>query len=368
MIISENARIYCSSKTWLEGDAVEQFKRVMTFEGILRGAAYPDLHPGRGIPVGAAFTSNNMIYPVLIGSDIGCGMTLSVADIPLRKWKAKRIIRFLGDTPEEQLQHTAKEQLASMENIPEDPLDMLGTLGHGNHFAEILTPESIEEPEIWKSITPEEAQVFLLIHSGSRYYGEQLWRKYASENGDNGVKADSEAGQNYLFRHDALVKWAEFNRKLITKTFGKILSCNFHCVINSVHNSISRMEDGLWLHRKGASEAFSGKPLVIAGSRGTYSYVVLPQGNPQEYLWSLAHGSGRKWTRGSTRSRMKDKYDVKELLKTGLGSQVICPDKDLLYEEAPDAYKNVEHVISDLQRAGLIKVIARLKPLLNCKP
>ena len=368
MIISENARIYCSSKTWLEGDAVEQFRRVMNFEGILQGAAYPDLHPGRGIPVGAAFTSTDLIYPVLIGSDIGCGMTLSAADIPLRKWKSKRLIRFLGDTPEEHLQRSAKEVLASMDNIPEDPLDMFGTVGHGNHFAEILTPASIEEPEIWKSIIPAEAQIFLLIHSGSRYYGEQLWRKYASIHGDNGVKADSDAGKHYRTRHDELVKWAEFNRKLITKAFGKILSCDFYCIMNSVHNCISRIDDQLWLHRKGASEACSGKPFIIAGSRGTYSYAVLPQGNPREYLWSLAHGSGRKWTRGSTRARMKDKYEMKDLLKTGIGSQVICPDKDLLYEEAPEAYKNVEHVISDLQQAGLIRVIARLKPLLNCKP
>ena len=367
MIISENARIYCSSKTWLEGDAIEQFKRVMNFDGILKGAAYPDLHPGRGIPVGAAFLSEKMIYPVLIGSDIGCGMTLSAADIPLRKWKAKRLIRFLGENPEEQLQHAAAEQLSSMENVPEDPLNMLGTLGHGNHFAEILTPDRVEDQELWKNIVPDPAQVFLLIHSGSRYYGEQLWRKYSSVHGDSGIEAESDAGRDYLIRHDELIRWAEFNRRLITKTFGKIFSCEFQPVVNTIHNCISR-EGKYLLHRKGASEAYSGKQLVIAGSRGTCSYVVIPQGDPQEYLFSLAHGSGRKWTRGSTRSRMKDKYEVKDLLKTGIGSQVICPDKDLLYEEAPEAYKNVEHIISDLQQSGLIKVVARLKPLLNCKP
>ena len=74
--MDKKSNIYCGQKTWLEGPAVEQFKRVMTFPGIIQGAAFPDLHPGRGVPVGAAFLSEKVIYPALIGNDIGCGMTL----------------------------------------------------------------------------------------------------------------------------------------------------------------------------------------------------------------------------------------------------------------------------------------------------
>ena len=365
MNISDCARIYCSSKTWLEGEAVEQFKRVMTFEGVLRGAAYPDLHPGRGIPVGAAFLTEKLIYPFLIGSDIGCGMTLFGSDLPLRKWKADRMIRSLGDEPETLIRKLACEQPAETVS---DPSHLLGTLGHGNHFAEILALDRVEDEAAFRQLDPDDRRLFLLIHSGSRHYGERIWTAFAAEHADSGVPADSVAGKNYLAEHDRLVRWAYCNRQLIAGAFGRLLSCRFREIADTVHNCITPAGNDRWLHRKGASEAEPGRPLVIAGTRGSCSYLVLPDGDPEDYLHSLAHGSGRKWTRQSTRARMRDKYEAAALLKTRIGSKVVCPDKNLLYEEAPDAYKNVEHVIADLQSAGLIRVVARLKPLLNCKP
>ena len=368
MNISDCARICCSSKTWLEGEAVEQFKRVMTFEGVIRGAAYPDLHPGRGIPVGAAFLIENLIYPFLIGSDIGCGMSLFAGDLPLRKWKADRVIRSLGDDPESLIRKLACG-LPEMDADPvQDPEHLLGTLGHGNHFAEFLTVEHVEDEAAFSLLDPDDPRLFLLVHSGSRHYGERVWTAFAAEHADSGVPADSEAGKQYLAEHDRLVRWAHFNRRLVAGAFARLLSCRFRELVNTAHNCIAPAGNNCWLHRKGASEAEPGRPLVIAGTRGSCSYLVLPAGDPDDYLHSLAHGSGRKWTRLSTRSRMRDKYDVRSLLKTRIGSKVVCPDKNLLYEEAPDAYKNVEHVIGDLQSAGMIRVIARLKPLLNCKP
>ena len=149
---------------------------------------------------------------------------------------------------------------------------------------------------------------------------------------------------------------------------GRILSCELTEITNTVHNSITAAGPGRWLHRKGASEAQAGRPLVIAGTRGSHSYLVLPEGDPDRFLHSLAHGCGRKWTRLSTRTRMRDKYDTQSLLKTKLGSRVICPDKDLLFEETPEAYKNISQVIADLRELGLIRVIARFRPLLNLKP
>lgn len=368
MDISERARIYCSPRIWLEGAAVDQFKRVMNFEGILRGAAFPDLHPGRGIPVGAAFLTENLIYPVLIGSDIGCGMTLYAADLPLRKWKPDRLIRSLGDDPERKIRQTALEQLEQIPDRADDPAGMLGTLGHGNHFAEILSVDRIEDEEAWQRFFPEPRQLFLLLHSGSRHYGEQVWMEFAAEHADSGVPADSEAGRAYLEKHDRLVQWASFNRRLIARAFGRLLSCEFAEITDTVHNSITAAGPGRWLHRKGASEAHAGRPLVIAGTRGSHSYLVLPEGDPERFLYSLAHGCGRKWTRQSTRTRMRDKYDAQSLLKTKLGSRVVCPDKDLLFEETPEAYKNIEQVIGGLQELGLIRVIARFCPRLNLKP
>ncbi len=58
---------------------------------------------------------------------------------------------------------------------------------------------------------------------------------------------------------------------------------------------------------------------------------------------------------------------VHQLVQTPLGGRVICEERDLLYEEAPAAYKNIEAVIQDLVDAGLVSVIATLRPLLTYK-
>lgn len=108
--------------------------------------------------------------------------------------------------------------------------------------------------------------------------------------------------------------------------------------------------------------------MLIAGTRGSLSYLVAPKWVSEETLFSLAHGAGRKWTRLSTRARIRAKYREEELLRTAIGSRVLCPDKDLLCEEAPDAYKNIDRVIQDLREFQLIDVVAAFRPLFNCKP
>src|SRR5262249_10852886 len=147
------------------------------------------------------------------------------------------------------------------------------------------------------------------------------------------------------------------------------------------HNSITpapdrpatlshRMGQGLglraWVHRKGAVAA-EGEAVVIAGSRGSFSYLVKPLGNGENRAWSLAHGAGRKWARSEARLRMRERFGKGQLVQTSLEGRVICGEHDLLYEEAPAAYKNVEAVIADLVDAGLASVIAAFRPLLTYK-
>jgi release factor H-coupled RctB family protein len=107
--------------------------------------------------------------------------------------------------------------------------------------------------------------------------------------------------------------------------------------------------------------------VVIPGSRGTLSYLVKPTGDGASHACSLAHGAGRKWTRSEARQRMRERFSVAELAQTGLGSRVVCEERDLLYEEAPGAYKKIEAVIADLVAADLVSVIATLRPLLTYK-
>jgi release factor H-coupled RctB family protein len=97
------------------------------------------------------------------------------------------------------------------------------------------------------------------------------------------------------------------------------------------------------------------------------SYLVKPVGDGASHAWSLAHGSGRTWARSETRLRVRERLDPSELLQTPLGSRVICEDRDLLYEEAPMAYKPIESVIEALVDAELIRVIATLRPVLTYK-
>ena len=122
----------------------------------------------------------------------------------------------------------------------------------------------------------------------------------------------------------------------------------------------------LHVHRKGAVIA-EGDFIVIPGSRGSLSYLVKPIGDGASHAWSLAHGAGRKWSRSEARLRMRERFGLHQLVQTPLGGRVVCEERDLLYEEAPAAYKNIETVIEDLVACGLVSVIATLRPLLTYK-
>lgn len=129
------------------------------------------------------------------------------------------------------------------------------------------------------------------------------------------------------------------------------------------------VEGEVYLHRKGAAPTDRG-PVLIPGSRGAFSYLVLP--NPPNSTsksgWSLAHGAGRRLARNAARVGGKAQHpDAKELLITNLQSRVVCDDKGLLYEERPEAYKDAACVISDLVESGLCRMIAVMKPILTYK-
>lgn len=367
--MDKQSNIYCGQKTWLEGPAVEQFKRVMNFPAIMRGAAFPDLHPGRGVPVGAAFLSRDIIYPALIGNDIGCGMTLFNTTAREHKFKKDKLFRRLGDDVENTLKQSALEISAQIKNSVDDPENILGTLGHGNHFAEFLSVEKIVDKEICQQLNICKNSILLLIHSGSRSYGEILWRDVAAKHGDAGIECNSADGKDYLSKHAVLIEWAAFNRRIIGKALCKMAACDAVEILNAVHNSITPYGENQFIHRKGASNIESAQTVVVAGSRGSCSYLVVPTVNGIDNLFSIAHGAGRKWDRQSTRDRVRAKHDsMDSLLKTKLGTTVICPDKNLLYEEAPEAYKDVSTVITDLQNFKLANVVAELRPIVNIKP
>src|SRR4051812_44533555 len=96
-----HARVIADEDVWLEGDAVAQFARVAATEGCVRAVGLPDLHPGRGIPVGAAFALRDAIHPALVGGDAGCGVRLvvtTVEKIAVDRLE-RRVTEVLGDDP-----------------------------------------------------------------------------------------------------------------------------------------------------------------------------------------------------------------------------------------------------------------------------
>ena len=107
--------------------------------------------------------------------------------------------------------------------------------------------------------------------------------------------------------------------------------------------------------------------MIIPGSRGALTYIVKPAKDTSASLYSLSHGAGRKWLRGLCKGRLRDKYDRYEIHRTRLGSETICHDTNLLYEEAPEAYKGIDHIIHALVENGLCSLVAKLKPLVTFK-
>jgi release factor H-coupled RctB family protein len=363
-----NVRLFASAKSWIEGEALRQLYATSKLEGMRLAVGFPDLHPGKGSAVGAAFVTEGLIYPYLIGGDIGCGMGLFKTDLVRRDVKLERWAQIPFD-----LEHVwtdeIREVLAKEELESTDFDEALGTLGGGNHFAELQAVEEVLNAREFKKLGLGKQQLVVLVHSGSRGLGESVLRDYVAEHQDSGSDAESFAAAAYLQSHDLALRWAEVNRKLLAERFAQALGAEAEVLWDGCHNSITPRElegETVWVHRKGAVVA-EEEAVMIPGSRGSLSYLVKPLGDGESRAWSLAHGVGRKWARSEARLRMRERFGKEQLVQTSLGSRVICGERDLLYEEAPAAYKNIEAVIEDLVDAGLISVIATFRPLLTYK-
>ncbi|MBS6951856.1 MAG: RNA ligase RtcB family protein [Enterocloster asparagiformis] len=353
----ENCILISNHKNWVEQAAKDQLAGVSRLAGVVRTVGLPDLHPGK-TPVGMAVLSRERFYPHLIGNDIGCGMSLFSTGTRRKRFKTERCvtrlnsIRELGDI----LWENPYEE--------ECPIRDFGTIGSGNHFAEFQCLETALDPEKAGELGLMDGQVFLLVHSGSRGYGQEILSRFYNP---EGIREDSQEASAYLAEHDKVLKWADRNRLAVArKLMGYLgLDDSVDTVVESCHNYVERRPDG-WLHRKGSVSTKQGA-VVIPGSRGSLTYVCLPREETGLSLDSVSHGAGRKWARSICRSRIDQKYDRNSIRSTKYKSQVICHDTNLLFAEAPEAYKNVEQVIASLQEYGLIDVVATLRPLITFK-
>ncbi|MGH3731109.1 MAG: RtcB family protein, partial [Micromonosporaceae bacterium] len=138
--------VFASATSWVESDALAQCDQVAALDGMIHVAAMPDLHPGKGAPIGAAMSST-VLYPFLVGSDIGCG----IAVFPIRLKRAvpeKLAARFpdLDRTldPERDADDPAWSVVEG--DIPAGHVEGLGTVGRGNHFVELARIGTTLEP------------------------------------------------------------------------------------------------------------------------------------------------------------------------------------------------------------------------------
>jgi len=361
--------IFASSKSWIEGNATLQLEHVAGLPGVQAVAAMPDLHPGKYGPVGCAVLADR-IHPQLVGSDIGCGMGLFELDVAARKLRLDQLAERLHalDQPWD---GDASGILADA-GLRTTAFDAsLGSIGGGNHFCEIQAIEEILAPEIAAQVGLDRDRAYVLVHSGSRGLGYATLERVLHD-GLTALDPVSKAGQAYMDAHDHAVQWARLNRRIIAERAATAARADLRRINDLPHNMVER-RDGMGhgvmaLHRKGA--AASDRGLVpVPGSRGTLSYLVEPlPGQRTEALASLAHGAGRKYDRASMHGRVRvKKSDVARLERNPYGGVVVCGDRNLLAEEAPEAYKNIERVIDDLVEFSLARVVATFRPLVTFK-
>lgn len=121
--------LFTRNSTWVEGEAIRQLERVATLPGMLRVAGFPDLHPGKGGPVGAAMLSEGIFYPYLVGSDVGCGMTLCSTDFESSKAKLEKWAKKLKGLEEPLSEEEMDEYEIDRTAVPDDMHASFGTIG-----------------------------------------------------------------------------------------------------------------------------------------------------------------------------------------------------------------------------------------------
>lgn len=437
----------------LEAHAIDQVANVATLPGIVGSSlAMPDIHTGYGFTIGgvAAFDlKEGIVSPGGVGYDINCGVRLlrsnlskeDIAprikdlvaafykDIPtgvgskgklrLNSKEHRKVLlqgarwvveQGFGDKAD--LDHTesggciegADPDLVS-DKAYERGSSQLGTLGSGNHFAEIQYIDEIYDEKAAAGLGLFVDQINVMIHTGSRGFGHQVCtdfleimqkatHKYNIQLPDRELACapfDSPEARDYMAAMRAAANYAWANRQFIMhwvkESFINVLGAGpgdiGMSLIYDVAHNIAKVEehivDGvkrkLIVHRKGATRAFApghaelpgiykhiGQPVIIPGDMGRASYVLVgTERGMKESFGSTCHGAGRAMSRHQAMKAAKGRAIWREM--EDLGIVVMATGRGTLAEEMPEAYKDVSKVVNVVHNAGLSKKVARLRPL-----
>jgi tRNA-splicing ligase RtcB len=351
-------------------------------------ALMPDAHLGKGATVGSVIPTIGAIIPAAVGVDIGCGMiacrtVLTAEDVQaqgelaaLRRSIEAAIPLSAGKYNHDMYGPGTEKRIGELENLPgADAADaiapkwrlQLGSLGSGNHFAEL----SLDEDD----------RLWLFLHSGSRGAGNKLATKHIAvarklcERArvplpDRDLAYLNEDGPEFG-RYIRDLRWAQrfafLNRE---EMMDRVRDCVNAWVggtvqiaetVNCHHNYTEREHhfgQDVWLSRKGAIDASEGRPGLIPGSMGTRSYVVAGKGN-RLALNSAPHGAGRNYSRSAARKRFS-----RAQLEAAMAG-IEWRHSDAFLDEIPQAYKDIDVIMRDA--ADLVVIRHAFRQIVNVK-
>lgn len=381
-------------KSWcrnVEDLAMKQAEDLAMHPAVFRHVSLmPDCHPGYGMPIGGVIATTDVVIPNAVGVDIGCGMGAVKTNIPVAETTREKLREVTHQVKKavpcgEGRAHKCRQAWDGLDDI-EDYADRgwytahvrdlalknLGTLGGGNHFIEI---QAGDDDCVW-----------LMLHSGSRHLGNVIARFYNSIAVSLNRKwyadtpgkdlaflpTDTREGRDYIRDMNFALSYAGENRKRMMIRLMEAFNAIFRDAIFSdevnIHHNYAALENHfgktVWVHRKGATSAKPGEKGIIPGSMGTSSYLVEGLGNPESFM-SCSHGAGRVMGRmqASRNLTPEDADKAMQGIVYDRWNKVKRGKSKGMYDlgEAPQAYKNIEDVMSS--EMDLIKPLHKFRPL-----
>ena len=269
-------------------------------------------------------------------------------------------------------------------------IGQLGTIGAGNHFVEVQYVDTVFDERAAKKLGLKKNQITIMIHCGSRGLGHQVASDYIKkmevEYGFAGLPdrelinapIKSKLGKDYFEAMCAAANFAFANKQLITHWIREEMASLFPKskvdVVYDVCHNIAKFEEHMvdgkkkmvCIHRKGATRSYANQPVIIPGSMGTASYILMGNDKSEELTFgSTVHGAGRVMSRSYAMKNLKGEEIKKQLNKKGI--EIKSGSWKSLAEEAPEVYKDIEEVVSVVDELGISKKVARLKPLVVVK-
>jgi tRNA-splicing ligase RtcB len=310
------------------------------------------------------------------------------------RWAVESGLGFGGDV--ESIESNGALEGARPETVSaqarERGLRQLGSLGSGNHFLELQVVDEVYDAAAAQRFGLREGLVTVMIHTGSRGLGhqvctdflrsaEQALRRYGISVPDRQLAcapAGSDEARSYLGAMRAAANFAFANRQVLAhwtrEVFARVLErpaerLGLTTVYDVAHN-VAKLEDHevdgrrrrLIVHRKGATRAFPGQPVLVPGDMGRYSYVLVGTDKAMaETFGSTCHGAGRLMSRTAAVKAARGRNIGRELEARGILAR--ATGRDALAEEMPEAYKDVREVVDVVHGFGISTKVARLAPV-----